>query len=560
MSSALQPYAVLDDRLHIVDSLPFGVLHGAQSINQQKFTANSKSPNNITFNCLIPNLQTVIDRHIMIRNVIEFTVTTAVAPANLGTILTGMGDLNLANFPFSQCVNTLTLSINNTTVSSSYADTLDLILKQMSVEGLNKYSDLCPTHPDIYNNATTLTGSQSQYLTALNGLYDTRNFPRGAFPCKVLNIARTDATNTAASVVITVETWEPIFISPLTFGDALDGHNSGLSGISSMNFNFNLNGVVNKAIRIGLANAVVNSASVAITNVITSELHFSFLNPKPEQQIPLTCITPYYEIPIYKTPFNGTYANGASMSQLQSSVISPNTIPDKIYIWVRPQLSNIKVNKNDTFFPVTRVNITWGTQSGLLNSASQSELYYMSKKSGLKSSWLEFSGGINLTPNATGGIYTTIPYCGAMVVIDTATQLPLLESFYAPSSLGNFTFSVQVDAINQTGADVTGVELCVGFMNSGLFQSTAGSSSQYIGVLDKQTVLNTNTDPMSETEVNRLVGGGWLSSLKSALPAIKSVASYLAPSAKKYLSGKDSNVAQLASKALGMAGYGRVRQ
>jgi hypothetical protein len=559
MSSALQPYAVLDDRLHIVDSLPFGVLHGAQSINQQKFTANSKSPNNITFNCLIPNLQTVIDRHIMIRNVLEFTLTSSVVPADGASYITGISALNLANFPFSQCVNTLTLSINNTTVSSSYADTLDLILKQMSVDGLNRYSDLCPTHPDVYNDATVNTGSQSQYLTGLTGTWDTRNFPRGAFPMKVLNIARDDATNITAKVVITVETWEPVFISPLCFGDALDSHNAGLSGISSMNFNFNLNGNVSKALRVALTTAQINSATVAISNVLTSELHFSFLNPKPEQQIPLTNITPYYEIPIYKTPFTDTINAGVKVVNLQSSVISPNTIPDKIYIWVRPTISNLKVNRNDTFFPISRVNITWGTQSGLLNSASQSELYYMSKKSGLKSSWLEFTGGLTSDANYSGGIFVPVAYCGAMVVIDTATQLPLLESFYAPSSLGNFTFSVQVDATNQTANNIAGYELCVGFMNSGLFQSTAGSSSQYIGVLDKQTVLNTNSDPMSETEVNRLVGGGWLSSLKSALPAIKSVASYLAPTAKKYLSGKDSNVAQLASKALGMAGYGRVK-
>lgn len=557
MSSALQPYAVLDDRLHIVDSLPFGVLHGAQSANFQKFTANSKSANNITFNCLVPNLQTVIDRHIMIRNVLEFTLTSTVQPADGATLITGVSDINLANFPFSQSVNTLTLSINNTTVSSSYTDTLDLVLKQMSVEGLNRYSDLCPTHPDVYVDATNKTATQSQYLTGLTGLYDTRAFPRGAFPMNVVNTARDDATNTVASVVITVETWEPVFISPLVYGDALDSHNAGLSGISSMNFNFNLNGIVNKALRCALTTAAINASSVAISSVQTSELYFQFLNPKPEQQIPLTNVTPYYEIPIYKTPYNGTYGAGATFTGLQSSVISPNTIPDKIFIWLRPSANNIKVNTNDRFFPITRINITWGTQSGLLNSASQSELYYMSKKSGLKSSWLEFSGGYSAT---AGGIYVPIPYCGSMVVIDTATQLPLLESFYAPSSLGNFTFSVNVDAVNQTGANITGVELCVGFMNSGLFQSTAGSSSQYIGVLDKQTVLSTNSNPMSETEVNRLIGGSWLSSLKSALPAIKSVAQAVAPVAKNLLSQSNNKVAEMAGKALGMAGYGRVRQ
>ena len=60
-------------------------------------------------------------------------------------------------------------------------------------------------------------------------------------------------------------------------------------------------------------------------------------------------------------------------------------------------------------------------------------------------------------------------------------------------------------------------ELVLVCMNSGSFATERGTSSTYTALLTKEDVLQASaTEPVSRGEVHRLVGGGFLDSLKSA--------------------------------------------
>ena len=556
MSQSVNPYPIIDDRLNIHDSVHFGVLKGAQSINNQVFSAQTKTPNNITINALVPSLQTVIDRHVMLRTTFTLAFTGTVLTTGNRLIETDYSNWCLARFPFSQLVNTLSVQINNTTVNSTYQDNLNLILRQMSVEGLAKYSDLTPVSRDVYQS-TASTGTLSQFRNFDTAL-DADNLPRGSWKIDSVDAGNTVTTGASQvrTVKITVTVTEPIFCSPFIFGDALEQGQSGLSGVSSLNFNFNLASVCNRAMRYN--NIGVNTnLSCTIDSIARADLLVSFLSPKADTLIPLTCSLPYYELPIFKTTLaaqDGT-ASRVNSFQITSSIISPNCVPDKLYLAVRKDSGLVAVTDNDAYFPISAISITWNTQSGLLASATLQDLYYMSKQSGLSTPYLEWVGIGNAPSNGIRYL------AGGMIVLDFAVFIPLMESYYAPSSLGNWTFSVNVTCQNNTVVDsIPQVELLVGFLNSGIFQTTSGSSSQYIGVLDKQTCLSTSQEaPMTVTEHTRLVGGNFLSSLKSALPTIKTVASALAPVAKNLLSKSSSNVAKGVSGALGALGYGKPR-
>jgi hypothetical protein len=556
MSQAVSPYLILDDRLAIKDSVNFGVLCGPASINQQIFTAQTKTPTNISFNVLVPSLSTVIDRHIQVRSQLEFTITGTTVD---NTFLVNYPvDTCLSNHPFSQCVNTLSVQINNSTVNANYADTLNLMLRQMNEKELAKYGDLTPTQLDFYQSTAT-DGSLSAFKDISSAFLGNDILPRGAWEL----ISITDNTQAIGlhTVKIVVQVTEPIFCSPFTFGDALDNHQSGLSGVSSMNFNFNMASNVNRAMRMKAGTRT--GLNVALSQVVACDLLISFLSPKANTLIPLTCSLPYLELPVFKTVRSASGAVGTF--QITSSVISPNAIPDRVILAVRKVVNTQAVTDNEYYYPITNINLTWGTQSGVLASASLQDLYNFSKKSGLNMKFPQFLGRATQGPATL--IENNINLTGGLCILEFNTIIAIMEAYYSSSSLGNFTFSVQVTCSNLVPLPVPAepfpipdTELIVCFVNSGVFQSTAGSSSQYIGVMGKEQVLKTiMEEPVTSSENQRLIGAGFLSNIRSALPSLSSVVKNIAPLAKLALKSSDNPMAQKAVGALGALGYGKPR-
>lgn len=97
-------------------------------------------------------------------------------------------------------------------------------------------------------------------------------------------------------------------------------------------------------------------------------------------------------------------------------------------------------------------------------------------------------------------------------------------------------------------------EILLVTMQSGIWVNERGTSAQYLGILTKSDVLEASSqEPMFKSSVKRMIGGGFLDSLKS-------VASKLLPHllkmGKEELGKHSHPVAKLAHQALGYAGYG----
>ena len=96
------------------------------------------------------------------------------------------------------------------------------------------------------------------------------------------------------------------------------------------------------------------------------------------------------------------------------------------------------------------------------------------------------------------------------------THVNLVEDYYAPGSIGQFSIQFTVEVDNYSTAAVT-PELVIVCMNSGSFATERGTSSTYTALLTKQDVLDASMqEPVARGEYARLVGGGFLDSLKSA--------------------------------------------
>jgi hypothetical protein len=88
-------------------------------------------------------------------------------------------------------------------------------------------------------------------------------------------------------------------------------------------------------------------------------------------------------------------------------------------------------------------------------------------------------------------------------------------------------------------------------MNSGIFVNERGTSSTYTGILTKADVLEAAAqEPVYQSSVKRLVGGGFLDSLKT-------VAAKVMPHVMKHAAKMDNPVGKVAqAMGYGMSGGG----
>ena len=146
---------------------------------------------------------------------------------------------------------------------------------------------------------------------------------------------------------------------------------------------------------------------------------------------------------------------------------------------------------------------------------------------------------------------------GSIVVLNFAEVIQLTEEYYAPGSLGSFNLQVAVTVVNNQTEDFTANnwELILIPMNSGIFVNERGTSSVYTGLLTKQDVLQTSTEQAhySHGTVKRMIGGGFLNSLKSAMGWISSKL----PAVRQALGHIDHPYAKVGHEVLKTMGYGR---
>jgi hypothetical protein len=219
-------------------------------------------------------------------------------------------------------------------------------------------------------------------------------------------------------------------------------------------------------------------------------------------------------------------------------------------MYVRRPQSSITCKTSDSFYKINRVNITCGTRTGLCSNLDTYGLYRASKKNNLNMSWHEFNGYSSVSNANRPYIPEKKPMVGSIVVLDLVNDIGVEQSYFAPGSLTNTNFLIQLDIENQSGADET-PELVILFKNSGVLVTEKGQANVFQGILTKEDVLSvSDQEPTSTADIHRIVGSGFLDK-------IKSVSSKVLPVVKKGLSMCDNENAQKAVNVLDSLGYGR---
>jgi hypothetical protein len=562
---------VQDDRIQaITDKIQYAVIKGASSNNPIQNAATSISTSSIVFNQPIPSETTIVDRRIMIKTTFLFklqknhiTNTKILYPQSF----------NFAPFPLHQLTQTLSLTLNNTSVSTQIKDILPAMLRCMDTEDLYEYNSMCPTSFDryarysdeayAYLDADTAAVSNADILHLASGAVNSySNFqgfkglrdefiPRGAyaidgyFSDAAGNTSQTQqevaALDANTPFYVKLTTFEPVLISPLVWGKHKG--QAGMYGLQNIILQYTLSADASRAIR-----SVNNIQTPQLQAILSSEIHMNFLTPQPSTLLNARNVLPHYQIDRLVSSFPNTvptaYNNNSAGAPIQSQTFTLSVIPDYIVVYIRPPTSKLAHYKPDSFASISGINIQFANTSGILSTAQINNLYQISHENGYNGSFLEWANkAYGSGNNQTHLAY--LPTSGSVCILRFGKDINLPE-FAAPGCVGNWSLKIDVVAkqtyvgqFNEetwnaadfnprdpTGQPSLGMELNILAVMSGCMVLERGQSSVHLGLLTRQDALDaSNAETVGFQGSQKLVGKGFFDGLGSVFGKVKDFAS-----------------------------------
>jgi hypothetical protein len=550
---------VEDERLQLTPDVSFGVFKGAATIAPTKFPATGQPSSSAhQYMVTVPSLENVVDRCILWHCQFTLTFTPSEDLAVGNRVLDFNGLDALAPFPLQQFVTTMSVQINSTQTNINMQDMLPSLLYMVGRDELAKWNNMTPTYLDNYAQYTDAVSAQSVAgLSNINnplGTYangvDPCYVPRGswAFDNVVNPAAAAGALRPTASVTVTVT--EPLLISPLLFG--LDG--VGLQGVNQINMQINIDPVARRVWRRSprdSANALrptLNPIDVAFT-ANQCYMEVSFLTPSPYQLAKYAPrnVVDFYQLDRYITTV-GAIASGATGTCTTQSVQLAQ-IPDKLIFVIKEQYSELTNIDADCFATIENVSINFNAKQNILAQASKQLIYKYCKEAGSNQTYLEFSGLASIGNNA--GVQKVVGTTGSVLVLDFGKHIDIPEMYLSNSSAGQYNLQLTVQYKNNTGSAFVNAQGVLIIMNSGVFSTERGQSQVFTSLLNKDAVMAVlDEKPSTNSELKRLIGGSWLSSLMRVGKAI-------APVAKDLLRSTGNKYASAGADLIGALGYGR---
>jgi hypothetical protein len=552
--------------------ISFGVYKGGQTINSMTFPAQAKSSSSHNINIQVPSQESLIDPAVVWHQKCKITYT-GVIPANTA----GARVCYVAphSFPAISSMSSMKCTLNNSTFNMDTQTIFNQLSRFHDRRELQKYNGGCPVQSDYYASLSGLDASvPNSPFAGYDKVSDIDILPRGAYPLEidiqnstpgvtlVGNVLTLPANNTAnpvdLKVVLYLESYEPMPFSPFSYAN--HETKSGLYGITAMNFNF----VVGDTKRIvGFDNDVFDPTSIgqkftsvsvdwdskSISEIILHMItgHASDMASLSPRNVHLLLQYPY----ITKTVNFGT--TPGDFQTIVSDAMQVNQIPD--YVVLTLEKANKGVTDAESYLPITGCNITFNSATGLLANYKPIDLWRASSENGVDQDYLQWTGSAAGSGAVVGSKYAgkNLNLAGSVLCLAFGKDIALTNDYEAPSVpiAANF----QATLTTKGAVANTDYQLKIILIQSGVVAIERGVSYPLLGLLGKELVLNTSSQvPQSYGDYRRMVGGGWFDKMFSV---IKKVAPVIAPLAKEALSKIDHPVANLATKGLEMAGYGR---
>jgi hypothetical protein len=533
MSADFETRLSYDSRLNDVsDKIQYLVEKGSADNTFQQFNANTESATAINFTINPPSESTVISRNLYIQSTVQFTIriggpgVPANVPIGVNVFQPGLRD-GLASFPLNRLFNTVTISVNNVSISFNQNLILPGLLRMLDPEQLQEYNGMCPAYLDNYANYPDCPGTNNNpfgdYGTAG---YQSKLLPRGCHPLEAVVIrhfpavgppdasAVSTALNDYWEIDVDFKSTEPFFVSPMLFGDP-KFNQSGFLGINNFQIVISTDATASRAWGTGLVTQrdvdgrPLTPYSMALRGkgFTSSRILMNFLTAPISMVLPPKSALPFSSYIAYTTTNQANIAAGAS-AELNINSVQFEVIPDKLILFVRRKLSDQDAYESDSFLSITSLQATFGNKSGLLSNMTQQDMYKLSKKNGLHQDWYCFSGLAGkysgVAPNFSK--YATV---GSVVVMDPSMDFGLQSPYLSNGSIGQFNLQLRLNVTNQTDRSIS-PEIVLVAMRSGVVVTSSGQSTLTTNMLNASIVtkaIEDDKNPMGSDYHKRLVGG-----------------------------------------------------
>lgn len=546
--------AVFDGRI-VQPQARYAVDKGALSLTNAPFNAISASASQFTFNVNVPSQNVFLDRAIdwsaTTLLALSVQVNSAVSPYVLGQPVLSFGkDCALAPFPLNSLTATMTATINDTSVVINTDTVLKEVLRLTDYKK-NRLVRTCPTMLDkyaSYNDAYLAVNSPlASYLDATesaevpngawwniqfcdsqgvllsllgggtgNGTYTVSGQQYAVLAGIPVRDTAVFAGDNTYPVFVQFFSTEKLVLAPFIFADSKE-YDTGLFGINNIQIVMNLKSGdgIGRVIRFTTGNGRT-IASCALSNYATTgspfqnaRLNCQFLTPSLDIPLPSKSSVPYLEFPRYISN-NYSALNAGEVAVLSSQTIVLPQIPDMLIIYCKPQ-AYANASEADFYLPITGININFDNFSGLLSSHTAEQLYRMAVHNGLEMDWNEWRGRAR-----SGRTGSNIQSVGGFLVLKPGQDITL-QAGQASGLIGNYTLQFQATVENTSAIARTPV-LFVITVNSGFFETLAGSSRIVKGVLSEADVIS--AEPVMEVSrdsLERTVGSGFFDKIGSFL-------------------------------------------
>lgn len=499
-----RPIAVLksiDPRVDWGEAQTIVAMEGPSAVTFQQVTPPDPTVQNPTFVIQCPSQQMGINKLMYL----EASGTYTITGTNLSDTQFGQR-IGFRAWPLHQIMGSLRATINNTTVSITpnlYVTAL-AVLANPAQDQAGCQSSTC-TNPDQFTNqADALTSVSSPFGVFTNS--PQSNYVQTSRTTAITNIAYSaDGT----SIVVSFSLFEPLMISPWVYS-SYDNAKSffGVNNITvEINYT-NTNRLMEYVLDSSRNVPTVTNAGVTFTR---QALHVSYVAPSVTS---IGILDKYFSynyssLSYFPTSYAGTINSGASYGMQSNSADLP-TIPSKFLIYcVQSNADQNALCKtqlpiagavsygttSDLFLPLSNLSIQYGTKSAIGSGASPLQLWQMSARNGLNASFRQFIGaGIYCGIQNAGQNGQVATLCGSPIVIDTASDLGIGPDI-CPGMNIKTQFTVSVTVTNNTSIALTGVQLYVVPIVSGMVTINGGNTSVSLGGITPADLHSANQLP-----------------------------------------------------------------
>ena len=528
-TNRLQVVKAMDPRVTSPGAnVPFVYVEGAGNVTQKQYTTSSISNSSLQFSAANPpNKKIYVDRKIKIRVPIRLSMSCVSTAAGQYCITPQHDALHC--YPFSSAVEVMQANLNNYSVSVNTADVLHPLVDRYNVDNRLKNGDwsCAPSYPDQSALYSSLINGQRNPLGGYDMSTDENVQGRGGFSQFYVqsNTGPSTAAGQTLTAVVDFVTTEPLFLlSPIYSGRK---ETTGFINLATFDMNITMMGSgankmwsrseLDPALTISYQFApLITTGPVFYFPSTTIVLLFQYFQPKESMLLPSDGLSlyNYFTIQRYVTDITAVpqYPQYATYN---TNSIQLSGIPSKCYVLAKVQnyLTQAAPTWTDTYAGINNLSIQYNARSGLMASASQEQLYLISKKNGCNLSYTQWLGA---PVTSAFSFNPANSYCtvGSVVALDFACDLGL-GSLEADSKNVSATLQINV-SLTSLQPGVSAYSIYIIIVESGIFTIHNGVSNAQVNVLTSEDILNAKRQPGINYESIKSMGSGdFLSGLKS---------------------------------------------